>query len=103
MHVDQVGAGVEVIAPDFLEDHHPGDHLAGVAHEEFQQLVLGGQQVEGVLAAPGLVADQVKLQVADLQAGLRHRYAVAPQQHFNAGGHFIGGKWLGQVVVTAGT
>ncbi|MNF98003.1 hypothetical protein D3C84_808500 [compost metagenome] len=49
------------------------------------------------------MADQVQFQVGDLQAGLRHRHAVAPQQHFNTGGHFVGGERLGQVVVATGT
>ena len=48
------------------------------------------------------MADQVQLQVGDLQAGLGHRHAVAAQQHLDPGGHFVGGERLGQVVVTAG-
>ncbi|MOA49629.1 hypothetical protein D3C78_1725310 [compost metagenome] len=50
-----------------------------MAHQVLQQLVLGGQQVEGLFATAGLVADQVQLQVGDLQAGLGHGHAVATQ------------------------
>ncbi|MNH04589.1 hypothetical protein D3C79_638890 [compost metagenome] len=103
MHVDQVGARVEVIAPDLLENHHPRDHLAAVAHQVLQQLVLGGQQVEGVVTAARFVADQVQLQIGNLQAGLGRGYAVTTQQYLDSRGHFVGGERLGQVVVSAGT
>ncbi len=73
MDVDQVGAGVEVILPDLLEDHPPGEHLAGVAHHELQQLELHRQQLDAPLAAERLVLDQVELQVGD------------PQTHLGAG------------------
>ncbi|MNI68370.1 hypothetical protein D3C73_1240600 [compost metagenome] len=49
------------------------------------------------------MADQVQLQVGDLQPGLGHRHAVAPQQHFHPCGHLVGGERLGQVVVATGT
>ncbi|MCY1432408.1 hypothetical protein D9M71_484060 [compost metagenome] len=103
MHIDQVGAGVEVVAPDLFENHHARQHLAGIAHQEFKQLVLGGQQVEGLFAPARLVADQVQLQVGDFQRGVLYRAgAFAPQQHFHPRGHFVGGEGFGQVVVTTG-
>src|SRR5471030_238703 len=67
--VDQVGAGVEVIAPYLFENHHPRENLSGVAHQEFQQLVLGGQQGQQLTIAAGFVADQVQLKVRDPQRG----------------------------------
>src|SRR5258708_1520051 len=39
MHVDQIGAGIEVIAPDCLEQHRARDRLAGVTQHEFEHLV----------------------------------------------------------------
>ncbi|MNR04478.1 hypothetical protein D3C85_1204430 [compost metagenome] len=48
------------------------------------------------------MADQVQFKVGDLQAGLCQGHAVTPQQHLDAGGHFIGGERFGQVVITAG-
>ena len=73
VHVDQVGAGVEVITPDFLEDHHAREDLPGVTHQEFQQLVFGGQQAQRLLGAAGFAADQVEFEVgveAFAQAGV---------------------------------
>ena len=67
VHIDQVGARVEVIAPDFLENHHPREDLPGVAHQEFQQLVLGGQQAQLLLAAAGFAGNQVEFEVRDAQ------------------------------------
>ncbi|MNI58907.1 hypothetical protein D3C73_1140420 [compost metagenome] len=54
--------------------------------------------------AAGFVADQVQLQVCYAQrGGLGGHGVLAPQQHLDPGGHFVGGKRLGQVVVAAGT
>ena len=49
-------------------------------------------------------ADQVQFQVSHAQRGfeLLDR-AFAPQQHFYARRHFIGGEGFGEVVITAGT
>src|SRR6185437_1223649 len=81
MHVDQVGARVEVVAPDFLEQHGAGDHLAGIADQEFQQLELGRPQVDLLAATAYRAAHQVQFQVAGAQhlvagSGL----ALAPDQ-----------------------
>src|SRR5471032_716925 len=51
VHVDQVGARVEVITPDFFEDHHSREDLPGIAHQEFEQLVFGGQQAQRLIGA----------------------------------------------------
>src|SRR5471030_363922 len=104
VYIDQVGAGIEVVAPDFLENHHAGDDLAAVAHHELQQLVFGRQQVQRLLATAGFATDQVQLQVRDTQHGfgLGHRVATT-QQDFNPCGHFIRGERFGQVVIAPGT
>src|SRR5882757_3624152 len=44
--VDQVGAGIEVIFPDVLENHPPCEQLTGVAHHELEQLEFHGQQLD---------------------------------------------------------
>src|SRR2546427_116935 len=54
--VDQVGAGIEVIAPDFLEQHAAGDHLAGIADQELEQRELRRQQADLLPATPGRTA-----------------------------------------------
>jgi hypothetical protein len=102
MHVDQVGARIEVVAPDFLEQHAAGDHLAGVADQEFEQLELRGQQAiswpprraERVIRSSSRSPARSTLSMAGL--------ALAPDQHFHACGHLIGGEGLGQVVVATG-
>jgi len=104
VHVDQVGTRVEVIAPDFLEDHHSRQNLPGIAHQEFQQLVFGGQQAQGLIGAAGFAADQVQFQIGHAQGGFEFLdRAFAPQQHFDARRHFIRGERFGEVVITAGT
>ncbi|MNP25055.1 hypothetical protein D3C76_1178480 [compost metagenome] len=78
--------------------------MPGVAHQEFQQFVFGGQQGEQLAVTAGLVADQVQLQVCHPQRGGLGGHGVLPaQQDFDPGGHFIGGEGFGQVIVTAGT
>ena len=47
VHVDDVGLGVEVVAPHLLEQHGPGDHLPGVPHEVLQQLELPRLERDG--------------------------------------------------------
>src|SRR2546426_492438 len=44
--VDQVGAGIEVIAPDFREQHAAGDPLAGIADQNPEQLNPRRQQAD---------------------------------------------------------
>ncbi|MCY1391795.1 hypothetical protein D9M71_66470 [compost metagenome] len=104
MHIDQVGARVEVVAPDLFENHHASEYLACVAHQELQQLVFRGQQAEGLIAPTRLVADQVQFQVGNFQHGVLYRAGVvAPQQHLHPCGHFVGGEGFGQVIVATGT
>ena len=103
VHVDEVGARVKVIAPDFFENHHAREDLPGIAHQKFQQLVLGGQQAQLLLGAAGFAGDQVELKVSDPQrCFVLVDRAFAAQQDFNPGGHFVAGKGFGQVVIAAG-
>src|ERR1700722_18769217 len=46
MDVDEVGARVEVIMPDLLEEHGSGDNLAMVPDQMFEQAELPRLQVE---------------------------------------------------------
>src|SRR3954452_17102497 len=36
-HVDDVGLRIEVVLPDVRQDHRLRDHLAGVAHQIFEE------------------------------------------------------------------
>src|SRR4051794_14997577 len=42
MHVDDIGARVEMIIPDLLEQHGPGNDPALVAREIFEQQIFAG-------------------------------------------------------------
>ena len=104
VYVDQVGARVEVITPDLFENHHAREDLAAVAHQEFQQFVFGRQQRQDLFGATRFVADQVQLQIRDLQGRRLGGAAVLPaQQHFDPRRHLVGGERFGQVVIATGT
>ena len=49
--VERVGAEAEVVAPDALEDHRPGQHLPRIEQEELQQRELGARQLDRIAAA----------------------------------------------------
>src|ERR1051326_6798630 len=40
IHLERVGAGTEIVAPDLLEDARPAEDDARVAHEQLQQAEL---------------------------------------------------------------
>src|ERR1700743_2442350 len=46
MNVDQVGARIETVMPDFLEQHGARHDLPGMTHQIFQQLKLARQYVQ---------------------------------------------------------
>src|SRR5262245_12841965 len=60
-NVGHVGLGVEVVAPDLLVQPLAGDHLAGMAHEDAEQLELPSRELEVAPASQRAVARQVEL------------------------------------------
>ena len=42
MNIDDVGLWIKMVVPDMFQQHGPGHHLAGMAHQEFQQFELAG-------------------------------------------------------------
>src|SRR5512143_154869 len=40
--VNDVGMRIEIVVPDMLHDHGPGNHLPGIAHEVFEEGELTG-------------------------------------------------------------
>jgi hypothetical protein len=101
VHVDDVGAGIEVVAPDLLEDHRAREHVARVAHEGFEQAEFDRQQFEFDLAATRDARDEVETQVTDFERRLARDVGTATQQRIDARGHFLGCERLGEVVVAA--
>src|SRR6201985_541932 len=69
MDIDQVGARVEVIAPDRFEDHRARQGLAGVLHHELEHLEFGRQQRERLAVARRRAADEIEFERTDLEHG----------------------------------
>ncbi|RMU70407.1 Transcriptional regulator [Pseudomonas syringae pv. aptata] len=104
VNVDQVGARIEVVAPDFLKNHHSGDDLSAVAHQKLKQLEFGGQQDQRLAAATRFPGNQVQFQVGNLQYRLGGTDRVAAsQQHLDACGHLIRREGFWQIVIPSGT
>src|ERR1700710_2732781 len=51
MDVDDVGAGIEMIVPDLLEQHRPSDDAAFVAGEIFEQPIFARLEVDHLAGA----------------------------------------------------
>src|SRR5215211_672528 len=73
-HVDGVGLGERVIAPDVVQQRLARDDDPLVPHEVLEQLELAGGQLERALAAEDLVGVGVEAQVAD------HHECAAPRR-----------------------
>src|SRR5580698_8373280 len=54
INVHEVGAGIEIVVPDFFEDGHATADATGGAHEKFEQAVLAGGKLEQGASAMGL-------------------------------------------------
>jgi len=65
--VDQVRLRHIAIMPNVLQEHCTGNDLAGTAHEIFQKLELGWQQIENALTTHGAAFDQIYRQWPRLQ------------------------------------
>src|SRR5579875_575699 len=78
MNIDQIRLRQKAIVPDILQKHCPGDDLARTAHEIFQKLELGWQQIKHAGAA---------------------RVVRSPKKRFDARREFAHVERLGQVIV----
>ena len=102
MDVDDIGLGVEMIFPDLLQQHGAGHRLAGVAHQEFQQLELARLQVNLLAGAVHGASDEVHLEVADLEHGGHAAGLPAARQGLDPGDQFGEGIGFDQIVIRAG-
>src|SRR4051794_38634129 len=59
VHVDDVGAGVEVIVPHFFEHHRPRDDLPLVAQQQLEQAELARLKVDAAAAPLNTARQQV--------------------------------------------
>src|SRR3954470_19273907 len=65
--VDDVGAGIEMIVPNLLEKHGPGDHAPLVAGEIFEQQIFARLEVELLAVALHRAGQGVNLEIPDGQ------------------------------------
>src|SRR5581483_2171198 len=102
MHVYDIGLRVEMVLPHVFEQHRAGHHLAGMAHQVFEQFELAPLQLDLPAAARDPMRQEVDAQVGDGQHGLDRRAVAAPRQGLEPGQQLAEGERLGQVVVAAG-
>lgn len=98
--VDEVGAWVEVVFPDFLEEHGARADGALIAHECFEEFEFAGAEVDLSAVAGGDAGSDVEGEVADAEedgAG----FAAAASEGLEAGDDFAHGEGFGDVVVCA--
>src|SRR5208337_3412049 len=101
--VDDVGLRIEMVVPDMFEQHGPGDDLAGVLHQVFQQAELARLQHDLLAAAGHLVGEAVEREVADPVHCLFGRPGgAAARQGLDPGEQFGECVRLGEIVVAAG-
>src|SRR6185437_7291210 len=96
------GLRIEVVVPDILEQHRAGDDLTGVAHEVLEKLEFPRLQLDDARAAPDLAGEEVDVQVAHLEGGLRAVLPAAPAEDIDACQQLAEGEGLGEVVIAAG-
>ncbi len=70
MRLDDIGLRVEVEFPDPFEKHGPREDAAPVAHQVLQKPELARLQFNVAAAARHPAADQVHLEIADLEDDL---------------------------------
>src|ERR1700722_4530772 len=102
VYVDQVGARIEVVTPDRLEQHGARDRLSCMPHHEFKYAIFRGQKRNLLAVTQYLASNEIDMKSAYLQYGyaLRRRFATAAQQHLDSRHEFVGIERFSQVVVT---
>jgi hypothetical protein len=97
--IDHVGIAVEVHVPHRGGDERARQDLAATAHEQLQQGIFLGRQLDASTAAQHATAQQVQLQIGHAQDGRLARRPAAPQQGPHPRQQLGEGKGLDQVVV----
>src|SRR3546814_6251481 len=81
MLVDDVGLRIEMIVPDMFEQHRARHHPPFVAREIGEDAKFARGEVDRLAAAPHRLTEQIDLEIADAQPGLRDYRGAAPAQH----------------------
>src|SRR6266542_583598 len=97
-HVNDVGAGIEVIVPGILGDQGTGHHPPRVSHEVLENGVLLGRQLDQLSGAADLAGGGVELEVCHLEHGGAELLGAAAQG-LHPGQQLLERKRLGDVVV----
>src|SRR5689334_18841789 len=99
--VDDVGARIEVIVPDLLEQHGAGYDPPFVASEIFEKQILSRLEVQLLAVALHRARERIDFEIADREAVIRRIYArFAPaQQGVHAGQQVGEGTRLHQIIV----
>ena len=92
-----------MIVPDVFEQHRARHHLAGVAHQAFEQAEFALLQIDHHRAARNAAGEAIEHEIADDVT--RHLFLGrdAAHQRLDAGEQFGEGERFGQVVVAAGS
>src|ERR1039458_5397909 len=98
---ERVGARVEVVSPDPLEDQVAGQHLARVPEEQLEQVELDPGERELAVAPASLAGAGVELEVAEAQ-GLALFAAATAKKCAEAGEELGQCERLDQVVIRSG-
>ena len=102
MDVDDIGLGVEMVVPYMFEQHRPGDHPSGAAHQAFEKLELAPLQVDLAAGAGDPARQQIHFEIAHPQHGLLRRRRAAPEQRVDPRAQLGERERLHQIVVGAG-
>src|SRR6185437_14500109 len=100
VHINDVGAWVEVIVPNLLEEHRPSHHLAVMSHQVLEELEFARLQVEPAAPAADLARKEIDLEVTDTHHGGAW-LGRAAQQCIDACAKLHEGKGFDEVVVPA--
>ncbi len=100
IHIDNVGAGVEVVTPHLLGQALARQQLIFIAQKIFEQREFAGRERNVFVAAFHRAFEHVHRQLA----GLQNRHALDPaaaQNRFNAGRQLAEIKRLHEIIVGA--
>jgi hypothetical protein len=100
MNIDDVRLGIEMVIPDFLEEHGSGDDLSVVTHEVFEETKLARLEVDYAAAAANLPGEQIHFQIAQLKASFGSLSVTASDQRLEPGEKLRKGKGLDEVIIT---
>ena len=102
VNIERFGVRLEIETPDAFVDHVTGQHDAGVASQQLQQIELGLGQLQRSPVARHLAGRGIDREVADPDGFGDILGRRAPKQRTHAGQQLVERKRLDQVVVGAG-